>query len=373
MHQPWFAGGISRDAAATALQDLADGSFLVRESQSRPGQFTLTVKYIEIRHIMIINQGGLYGFSVPALYRSLPEMIDTFGHETLAQYNAELETSLAHPYKTAPKQAANVAYDEGPDEDIYMSNMAELRAELAQQGAALMSQTYSDATEARLKRKRREVEAQRLVQDLLQDQLELHRTHHEMVSAKERDKLMDNYESLQGLERKAKERSKTVYEEIIRLEKEGALDAAELSRRGTMALPQADATATAPPLLPRATSVSGGSGGGGRADPIPNPEASPFYVGLTPRDQCMAMLEPCPDGAFLVRKSDRPTDPYTLSLRYEGRTRHIQIKTDGSKFGLAEPLVFYSLESLCDYYMEEKISQTIDTTLKFPYKNVARP
>lgn len=56
------------------------------------------------------------------------------------------------------------------------------------------------------------------------------------------------------------------------------------------------------------------------------------------------MLEGLPDGTFLVRHSNRSKDPYTLSLRFQGVTKHIQIKYDGTRFGLADPLAFFSLE-----------------------------
>lgn len=103
-HEPWFAGNVTRDEAAALLVPLCDGSFLIRTSQSRVG-YTLTVKYVEIRHIMIVQSGGKFGFSNPTNFASLPEMIYHFGRTSLACYNAELETTLAHPYKTAPAAA----------------------------------------------------------------------------------------------------------------------------------------------------------------------------------------------------------------------------------------------------------------------------
>ncbi|MCJ8747710.1 hypothetical protein PDJAM_G00156510 [Pangasius djambal] len=41
---PWFVGGISRLAAENRLRPLESGAFLIRESESTPGEFSVSVR-----------------------------------------------------------------------------------------------------------------------------------------------------------------------------------------------------------------------------------------------------------------------------------------------------------------------------------------
>ena len=72
----------------------------------------------------------------------------------------------------------------------------------------------------------------------------------------------------------------------------------------------------------------------------PPPPPLPLRVG----QRAQALLKKQKDGTYLIRKSNRTVDPYTLSVRHLNVTKHVQIKYDGTRFGLAAPLAFYSLE-----------------------------
>ena len=48
--------------------------------------------------------------------------------------------------------------------------------------------------------------------------------------------------------------------------------------------------------------------------------------------------------SFVLLSKETPTYFHYHLVRYTGVTKHIQIKYDGTKFGLAEPLTFVSLE-----------------------------
>ena len=41
---PWFVGRMARSEADNALASMPDGTFLVRESDNRPGDFALSIK-----------------------------------------------------------------------------------------------------------------------------------------------------------------------------------------------------------------------------------------------------------------------------------------------------------------------------------------
>lgn len=78
---------------------------------------------------MIMESQGKYGFSEPCTFNSVLELVEFFQRDSLACYNAELETKLVYPYKTAPKAAPKTAAEEDEDgeEDLYVSNRQALR------------------------------------------------------------------------------------------------------------------------------------------------------------------------------------------------------------------------------------------------------
>lgn len=47
--------------------------------------------------IKIYHQEGRYGFSEPLTFLSVVELINHYRHESLAQYNAKLDTKLLYP------------------------------------------------------------------------------------------------------------------------------------------------------------------------------------------------------------------------------------------------------------------------------------
>lgn len=72
------------------------------------------------------------------------------------------------------------------------------------------------------------------------------------------------------------------------------------------------------------------------------------------------------DGCYLFRKSNRENDAHTLTMRHGGVTKHIRILYDGKRYGFAEPLAFYSLNDLCEYYKTTTLSNTVPQKLTYP-------
>lgn len=342
---------MERGGAEAALQNTPDGTFLIRKSTSHSG-FSLSVKYREIRHVLILFSRNKYGFSEPTIFDSLPDLIAHFQKNTLADYNAELETKLVHPFKTAPQQSSwasdDTGYDE-PDEELYMTNRDALRKSLERQQATELRR--NDLYSSRCIELRRKLKAQEAVTAMLREQKALHESFHASCSDAERPAVMANYSELQA--------------RVVRAEAEiGALtrDLADETRREREAENQAMAAAAAAPAAAGCT-----------ADGEPFVEASPYYVGLISREKAMEMLEGKADGTFLVRRSDRDTDPFTMTLRYKKETKHIQLKSSRNQdgvmhYGLADPPPFSKLDELVAYYKTQKLSATIATTLIRPVK-----
>eukprot|EP00051_Salpingoeca_urceolata_P005789 m.77336 g.77336 ORF g.77336 m.77336 type:complete len:936 (+) comp14542_c0_seq3:275-3082(+) len=344
--QPWFAGAMDRVQAEDVLSDSVDGTFLIRVSQTRPG-FSLTVKFREIRHVVIVESGGKYGFSEPCTFDTLADLIKHFQTASLSCYNAELETTLAYPFKQAPKQTSQPdmgAVDEPAlDEEVYISNVTSLKEKIDRAARQVgQAQRLAPYYSTRVKQLQRDLRAQEEILAMLREQKKLHESYHQDLVEHERQDVMANYNLLK--------------ERIVHAER----DYQQLNRAVRAEQEKEE-------------QVLGSHGGRRKGYPgsqnqVPDVATSPFYIGLVPRQDAERMLERKPDGTFLVRKSNRATDPYTLSLRYGNQTKHIQIKFDGQRFGLAEPLAFYSLDALCDYYKTEKLSNTIDTSLTTPIR-----
>ena len=95
---------------------------MLRESKSHGG-YTLSVVYIDCRHIKILSQNGKFGFTEPVSFESIPALIAHFQKQSLKEYNAELETPLLYPYKEAPTRSAETAArDDDVGEVHYQTN-----------------------------------------------------------------------------------------------------------------------------------------------------------------------------------------------------------------------------------------------------------
>eukprot|EP00040_Diaphanoeca_grandis_P018135 m.95251 g.95251 ORF g.95251 m.95251 type:complete len:462 (-) comp26802_c1_seq1:633-2018(-) len=335
---PWYAGPMGRPDVQKQLQDCPDGTYLVRTSASRPG-YTLSIKFSEIRHIIIIERGGKFGFSEPTSFDSLLDLIKYFQNDSLACYNAELETKLTYPYKEAPSgQEEENVEDAIEEEALYVANRVELRNQMKKGKYTSLPRRTSvnEATEqdvyVKIKVVNSERRAQRMIVELLTEQKQL-------------------------LEKKVSQRNlqqadENVLKENLKMVKRRLVD----SDRNMKRIESKVASVASERETIRA-SVSEDRRRASTAKLNVN------YDDNLDRPKAEELLEGKEDGKYLIRKSNRENDPFTLSMRFQGITRHIQIKFDGKRYGLAEPLAFFSIGKLCEYYTTCELSSTITKKL----------
>uniref|UniRef100_UPI00358DDD28 tyrosine-protein kinase ABL1-like n=1 Tax=Myxine glutinosa TaxID=7769 RepID=UPI00358DDD28 len=108
---PWFHGPISRNAAEYLLSSGINGSFLVRESESSPGQLSISLRYEgRVYHYRIntASDGKVY-VTAESRFGTLAELVHH--HSTVAD---GLITTLHYP---APKRNKPTVYGVSPIQD----------------------------------------------------------------------------------------------------------------------------------------------------------------------------------------------------------------------------------------------------------------
>lgn len=344
--QSWFAGKMERDTAKEAITGHPDGTFLIRASSRHDG-YSLSVMFLDqCRHVKVLKDAkGHFGFTQPCEYTTITAFVEHFQAVSLSVYNAELETKLVHPYKTAPKATVASTRNDDFEEDIYGTKREALKAKMTEKSTGHYAKGrvvayYSTEVNALAKTKK----SQEAVVKMFKEQL--------LILEQGKEKVRVDADSAKINANMATIRSKKVDAER---ELEAIVAQLEVARskEDSKAGSEAKAAAVEKKDIPLA-----------QIKPIPDEGTSDFYVGTANRAQAEKLLSGKKSGVYLVRKSDRPKDPYTLSLKLgPTKTKHIQVKYDGLRFGLADPLAFYSLEGLCMYYQAHAISPSIPIML----------
>nr|XP_002733964.1 PREDICTED: tyrosine-protein kinase ABL1 [Saccoglossus kowalevskii] len=116
----WYHGRISRNAAEYLLSSGIDGSFLVRDSESSPGQLSISLRYEgRVYHYRISNASDGKVFVTPdSRFNTLPELVH---HHSI---NADgLITTLHYP---APKRNKPTIYGLSPQPDDWEIERTEI-------------------------------------------------------------------------------------------------------------------------------------------------------------------------------------------------------------------------------------------------------
>uniref|UniRef100_A0A674NIP1 GRB2 related adaptor protein a n=1 Tax=Takifugu rubripes TaxID=31033 RepID=A0A674NIP1_TAKRU len=82
----WFAGRISRSVAESRLRQRECGAFLVRESESAPGEFSMSVSYGDhVQHFKVLQDRGGQYYVWDELFPSLNELVEFYHCNSIAR------------------------------------------------------------------------------------------------------------------------------------------------------------------------------------------------------------------------------------------------------------------------------------------------
>ncbi|XP_058672204.1 GRB2-related adapter protein isoform X2 [Ammospiza caudacuta] len=108
---PWYAGRISRHLAEERLlQRNHLGAFLIRDSESAPGEFSLSVSYgKQVQHFKVLRERNGKYFLWEEKFNSLNELVDFYRMTTIAKEQQiflwdEDQTQEVPPWPSAPLQ-----------------------------------------------------------------------------------------------------------------------------------------------------------------------------------------------------------------------------------------------------------------------------
>ena len=96
---PWYHGDISSWEAEKRLTAKVSDCFLVRKSQSQPGNYTLSVKCEGVvKHFLVHKEHGCYEVdATETAFKSLEELVDYYKHHHLSAKGEKLTTPCLNP------------------------------------------------------------------------------------------------------------------------------------------------------------------------------------------------------------------------------------------------------------------------------------
>lgn len=90
--------GLSRDEYRRVLLNKPDGTFLIRPSIHKPGQYTLDiVVQDEIKKVSIIHEHSKYGLVSPTTFSTITQLVEHYRRKSLREHNRQLDTQLIYP------------------------------------------------------------------------------------------------------------------------------------------------------------------------------------------------------------------------------------------------------------------------------------
>lgn len=82
------------------LETMPDGAFLVRESDGRPGEYSLSIIFKTVKHIKINRKGTRYNVAPDSdEFPTIQDLVAYFQVHSLKRHFPPLETTLRLPFR----------------------------------------------------------------------------------------------------------------------------------------------------------------------------------------------------------------------------------------------------------------------------------